>query len=58
MAIGSGQSRLRIVPLQTEIPAKAAEPEKEDEDQERLFDPEITHVRQKLIRRQHEIHAN
>lgn len=50
MAIGSGQSKLRIVPLQTEMPAKVDEPE-EEEDQERLFDPEVTHVRQKLTRR-------
>jgi hypothetical protein len=42
MAIGNGDSRLRIVPLQTEIPAKD-EPEEEN-DQERLFHPEVTRI--------------
>jgi hypothetical protein len=42
MAIGNGDSRLRIVPLQTEIPAKD-EPEEEN-DQERLFHPEVTRM--------------
>lgn len=40
-AIGNGKSRLRIIPLQTEMPA-TAEADHEDEDQERLFDPEMT----------------